>query len=506
MSPSAPPPLWARALAAAFGGGLTALAFPPAALAVAAVLGPALGLWAAGVASRPREGGLVGFAWGLGFGFALFTWALELHVAAYLALAPVQAVFFAVLGAGVAWLAPLGPGWWLVGTAGLWTLVEALRGRVPLGGFEWGQLGLALSDLPVRHAAAVLGALGATGLVAGVAAGLAGLARTPGAWRSAVALRGLGAAVVVLVGIALVGALPWTSPSGQLDVAIVQTDDPCPDAFSVDCPNVRERTQDGLLEEGEALSEAPELLLWGEGTLRGDDPDDAGRRVLERTGAELPAPLLAGITSPVPPDLFDNRNVLYTPEGEALSWYAKRHPVPFGEYVPFRDQLGWIGEVGRLVPRDMVRGDEPVPLAVPDTDAELGSVVSWEVTFARLVRDAALVGDAVATLTTQASYGTAPVSDQLLGAAQLRAVETGRAQIVAATTGRSSLIQPDGVPEGTTALFAADHLEGTVELREGRTPYLWWGDLGAVLLGAGAFGGAALARRRLPNDVPPAGG
>jgi len=502
VSPPVPPRLWARVLVAAVGGGITTLAFPPAALAAAAVIGPALGLWAAGVAVRPREGALTGFAWGLAFGFGLFTWALELHVAAYLALPPVQAVFFAAIGAGVAWLAPLGPGWWLLGTAGLWTVVEALRGRVPLGGFEWGQLGLALADVPVRHAAAVLGALGATGLVAGVAAGLAGLARTPRAWRAPAPLRALAAAVAVLVAVAVVGALPWTSPSGQLDVAIVQTDDPCPDAFSVDCPNVRERTQDGLLEEGEALSEAPELLLWGEGTLRGEDPDDAGRRLLERTGAQLPAPLLAGITSPVPPDRFDNRNVLYTPEGEALAWYAKRQPVPFGEYVPFRDQLGWIGEVGRLVPRDMVRGEAPEPLAVPDTDAELGSVVSWEVTFARLVRDAALVGDAVATLTTQASYGTAPVSDQLLGATQLRAVETGRAQIVAATTGRSSLIQPDGRQEGVTALFAADHLEGTVELREGRTPYLWWGDLAAILLGAGAFGAAALARRRLSAATP----
>lgn len=497
MSPSARASLPLRLVVAAAGGGLTTLAFPPTALAPAAVLGPALGLWAAGIAARAREGGLVGLAWGLAFGFTLFTWTLELHVAAYLALAPVQAVFFAALGAGVAWLAPLGAGWWLLGSAGLWTLVEALRGRVPLGGFEWGQLGLALADVPVRHAAAILGALGATGLVAGVAAGLAGLARTPGAWRGAGPLRALAAAVAALVGLALLGTVPWTSPRGELDIAIVQTDDPCPGAFSVDCPNVRERTQDGLLEEGERLEATPDLLLWGEGSLRGDDPDDAGRRLLERTGAALPAPLLAGITSPVPPDRFDNRNVLYTAEGEAVAWYAKRQPVPFGEYVPFRAQLGWIGEVGRLVPRDMVRGGEAAPLAVPDADAELGSVVSWEVTFARLVRDAALVGDAVVTLTTQASYGTAPVSDQLLGAAQLRAVETGRAQIVAATTGRSAIIEPDGSREGTTALFAADHLEGTIALRQGRTPYLWWGDLPAILLGAGAFGAAALARRRL---------
>lgn len=460
------------------------------------LLGPTLGLWSATASPRMRAGALAGALWGAAFIGTLVTWMLELHVAAYVALVLTQTAFFALIGAGVAWLSPIGTVPWVLGAAGLWTIADALRARLPLGGFEWGGLGVGLAPVGLRSAAAIVGALGLTGLVVAVAAALARLGSGADLRRG---LRTLAAALAALALTALLGALPWTSVAGEVDVAIVQTDDPCPGEFSVDCPNVRERTQDGLIAEGDNLSLTPDLLVWGEGTLRGDDPDDAGRLLLERVG-DLEAPLLAGITSPVPPALFRNRNVMFDTDGRPQAYYDKRQPVPFGEYVPWRDALGWIGDVGRLVPSDMVRGVAAVPITLPEVVREdgaevtLGTVVSWEVTFARLVRDAAREGEAVATLTTQASYGTAPVSDQLLGAAQLRANETGRAQIVAATTGRSAVLHPRGDMAGPTALFAADHLETVVELREGSTPYLWWGDAGALLLAALALGYAVFRR------------
>ena len=469
--------------------------------------GAAVGLAAMARARTASRGALVGLAWGLGLAALLFRWTLELDPLAYAALAPAQAAFWAATGAGVARLASLGPGWWVLGSAGVWTLVEALRGRVPFGGFEWGQLGLATADLPVRHAAAVLGSLGSTGLVVALAAGLASLAASRGSWRDRRSWRALGAAVGALAGVAVVGTLPWTTTHGDLHVAIVQVDDPCPDEFAVDCPGLREEIMRALAEGTEELQAQPDLVLWGEGALRGDTPDDAGARLVEAHGS-LPAPLLAGTNSPEPPGGFHNRNVLYDPEGRALDWYGKRQPVPFGEYVPFREVVGGLADVGRLVPSDMVPGQDISGIRLPAEDGEvvLGSVVSWEVTFARLVRDAAAAGDMVATLTTQASYGTAPVSDQLLGAAQVRAVETGRAMVVAATTGRSTIIHPDGTRDETTALFAADALEGTVELREGATPYALWGDWAAIAVALLAAGAAAwrLRERRVAGgrDAP----
>ena len=44
------------------------------------------------------------------------------------------------------------------------------RARFPLSGFEWGQLGVATADTPLRRAAAVVGVLGVTAALVAVAA------------------------------------------------------------------------------------------------------------------------------------------------------------------------------------------------------------------------------------------------------------------------------------------------------------------------------------------------
>ena len=54
-----------------------------------------------------------------------------------------------------------------------------------------------------------------------------------------------------------------------------------------------------------------------------------------------------------------NLDVLFGPDGKSSGTYAKRHLVPFGEYVPFRRLLeGWISALDQ-VPRDFAAGHEP---------------------------------------------------------------------------------------------------------------------------------------------------
>jgi apolipoprotein N-acyltransferase len=227
------------------------------------------------------------------------------------------------------------------------------------------------------------------------------------------------------------------------------------------------------------LETAPDLILWGEDALYGGETLDAvGRQFVERYGPP-PAPLLAGTATPGEPGHFFRWAALFDTDGTSLGGYAKRRPVPFGEYVPLRSLLGGISDVGRLVPSDMVPGRATSPLAVPvdGGTVDIGAAVSWEVSFSRLVRDVAQHADGMATLTTVSSYGTSAASDQLLAAAQLRAAEHQKPMAVAATTGRSAMIHATGDLVASTALLQQDDVTAAMPLRSGLTPFARAGDV-----------------------------
>jgi apolipoprotein N-acyltransferase len=479
--------------AAALGGVLTALAYAPTRWLPLLVAGPALGLWAAARTASARRGALCGLVFGVAFGYVEFRWMFEVDVVPALLLPPVEGLWWALPGAVAGAAARLPIGWWVATTASAWTIAEAARARAPLSGFEWGQLAMAAAPTPLRSVVAVVGALGLTALLAAAAAALAAPALDGRrAWRP------LGLVVLLAVALSAVGAHDMTAPAGRLDVAVVQVDDPCPGAFAEDCPGYGEDLLRDYIAGTAALERTPELVLWGEDALPGAETlSDVGDRIAALTGG-LPAPLLAGVGTPAAPGRFLRWAALFDRDGTSLGGYAKREPVPFGEYVPLRAVLGGISDVGRLVPSDLQPGVDTSPVIVPTDDGPvpLGATVSWEVIFSRLVRDVAVDAEGLVTLTTVSSYGTSAASDQLLDAAQLRAAEHHKPVVVAATTGRSAVIDPAGARVTTSALFGADTTIGTLELRSGLTPFARTGDLPTVLLAVLILVGGLVLHRR----------
>jgi apolipoprotein N-acyltransferase len=481
-------------VAALLGGIGAALAFAPTGWVPLVLIGPAIGLWAAAAARTTIGGAVCGLAFGLGFAFTALRWMLELDPVAGLLLPLIQGMFWVAIGAVAAAATRLHPAWWVPVVAAAWTLTEATRARSPLTGFEWAQLAMAVTDTPARHAAAAVGALGLTALLAAVAAALAALPWSRG-WTRIVPIV---VAAALMVVVATAGAVRWTVPDGTLDVAVVQVSDPCPGEFAADCPGYIDALVADYVTRSAELDGDPDLIVWGEDALPGAATlDAAGTAVVGRSGG-LAAPVLAGVGTPTTPGRFLRWAALFGTDGTPIDAYAKRMPVPFGEYVPWRSVLGGISDVGRLVPSDLEAGDDtsPVELSTDDGVARLGTVVSWEVTFARAVRAVARDANGLATLTTVASYGTSATSDQLLDAAQLRATEHQKPMVLAATTGRSALIDAHGVIADRSALFQGDTLTGTMQLRSGLTPYARGGDLPIVLVAAAVLVAAWIARRR----------
>ncbi|MFN8028623.1 MAG: apolipoprotein N-acyltransferase [Acidimicrobiia bacterium] len=182
-----------------------------------------------------------------------------------------------------------------------------------------------------------------------------------------------------------------------------------------------------------------------------------------------------------------NTNLLYTPKGELQGTYSKQHLVPFGEYVPWRDQLGFISEL-RQIPYDFQAGDRTKVFDVKGTP--VGSVICFESAFGPLVRDSVKQGaQAIVVSTNNRSYRRSANSEQHLANSQMRAAETGRPVLQASVSGISAVIDPDGTVHDTTELFERTTVQGTIDTTTGETTYVRFGDwivaLSAlVLLGA----------------------
>lgn len=471
-------------LAAIVGAALAALAFPPYGLWPLAVLGPAIWLWGLGRVKRPLGGFGVGFVFGLTFFGSLIWWLSELGWEAMVPLVVVQALYPAVFG----WmLVRLGRGvgpmfrWLLV--AGLWAAVEFIRYRAPVGGFEWGAWGYALSDFgPVRKSARLIGTSGWTVLIMALAGGLSVLRRRDGEWL-AVGLPAAVASLVLATGMAF-GDLPDGSP---VDVAIVQGSTPCP---FVHCENERYRTFQQHLElTGDVRPGSADLVVWSEGSTGSFNADPVNNPevgvAIGREAQRIGAWMLVGSDRPINETHWVNANVVFSPLGDIVGEYRKRHPVPFGEYIPNRPWFDWIPALSQ-VPRDMIPGDAPVVFDPPAF--ALGSVISFEGGFARYSRDTANAGAGlIVVATNEGSYGHTPASDQFIGMTRMRSAETGLDVVHAAVTGKSVLITDGGRLGEATGLGTIELLEGEVIARPGlRTLYVRWGDWMMLLALVGA--------------------
>ena len=163
---------------------------------------------------------------------------------------------------------------------------------------------------------------------------------------------------------------------------------------------------------------------------------------LEQLAAQDQSEILASQDSTLPgPDGGQEKvAVLVSPQG-IEGRYVKTRLVPFGEYIPFRQQLSWLTKISKAAASNMVPGTGAHTLTVtsPTGDAkplDIGVLVCFESAFPDMSRVETNQGAQVivyqsATSTFQGTWGP----DQQGSLAALRAAETGRPVVQAALTG-----------------------------------------------------------------------
>ena len=264
--------------------------------------------------------------------------------------------------------------------------------------------------------------------------------------------------------------------TSELNITIVQGNSPCPGAKNR-CSNERQKIYDSHLVQTQSLEGNFDLVVWPESSTGFNNDPGVHSRVQNDVSTQalrLDSYFLIGGDRPVQKEYFENYGIFINREGEIVDQYLKQHPVPFGEYIPFRKYLEWIPPLA-LVPRDMIRGDGQKIFMVNDT--KISTVISFEGSFQRYIRNSVLDGaELVVILTNQASYGESGMSDQFILMSRANAISNERPIVHAAITGKSAFIDHNGKVISKTELFETTTLNEKLEVRQTETPYSKYGN------------------------------
>jgi len=502
----------ARLAAAAASGALLAFSRAPLDLGPVGIIALLPLLWALRDRS-PRAAAGLAFVGGVVYYSLLTPWIWFFGAVAMVPYLIAMALYWAAAGGVIGAFSAMGvrsP--WLTGA--IWVAVEAVMSRWPVGGFSWGEVGYAFHDLPAARSAAALGGVPFLSFLAVVTSGLvldALLAARSGDRRSVA--RPLIACAAIVVAVLAAHALRMRpTPAGTLRFALLQGNDRNRDLTDEE---IRSRyLPESHFDLAAGLHGHYDLVVFPESSMDADPRSDTYLAAnLSAVARRLDSAVLANGPAASPDGRRLNLDVFYDPDGELAGTYAKRHLVPYGEWVPLRDRLTWIKALDQI-PRDTAPGTEPGLFDV--AGVRVGTVICFESAFGPqirgLVRDGARL---VVVSTNNRSYRRSANSAQHVAISQMRAAETGRPVLQASISGISAVIDADGDIISSTGLFRRPTLTGTLDATGGQTLYVRFGDWAVLasllLIAVAGLRGVALRRRRsvdspvvasAPHDIP----
>jgi apolipoprotein N-acyltransferase len=482
-------PLWAALLVALAAGPILDAGFPDRGWWPMTFLG--IGLVLAVLIGRSSWGSfLVGFVASMSFYLMHIEWAsLFLGLLPMVALSFLESLFFAVGAIGITlsyrWLPRVWRGTWArllflpLVVAGLWTAREAIASVWPYGGFAWGRVALSQSESPFAALFGWIGVSGVSFIMVFLVAVVVECLRLRTADRVVRVAVAVGLAAVVLA----IPAFPTVSV-GTMRVAAVQGNGKA-GYFDQRQPGdllaAQVEATLPVIAENEKSDEKVDVVVWPEGGSDSSPLDDSyTAKVFDYVSTEMDAPFVSWAVTTRggkngAPDTYYNTSMLWQAGEGQLDYYDKKHPVPFGEYVP--DRAFWRPFAPDLI--DLI-GREYTP-GTTDTVFDIDGVIAginicFDIVDDQILTDSVEQGaQIIFAQSNTADFGHTDESVQQLAIARVRAIELGRSVVNVSTVGTSAIIAPDGSTINQLPTFEAGAMVNDVPLSTVTTP--------AVLLG-----------------------
>ena len=370
----------------------------------------------------------------------------------------------------------------LVAVPFVWTATELGRMYV-FTGFPWVLLGYSQATvLPIAQAASVFGVFGVSAIVVSVSAALAGIVIAR-AFRPAALV--LGAVLLIAVwGNMRVRDGALTRQGQPIRVGLVQANVTEEERETVGkAPEILQRT---LTMTRQAALPGVSLVVLPESALSpytfDDYPDvaEAVRQVARQSGV----PILFGSDQyqwgPAgrgrEPDKSFNAAFMVRADGTTGAVYRKMHLVPWGEFVPLRDWLTFVGPLVKAIGRGFDAGD--VRTLFPVGTHQVSTAICYEIIYPDLVRRFVRDGsELLTTITNDAWFGPTSAPYQHFEQASMRAIEDGRYLVRAANTGISGIVDPYGRVVVRTQIYQPAVVVGEARLLTATTIYAFVGDV-----------------------------
>jgi apolipoprotein N-acyltransferase len=450
--------------AALLAGAVPVLAFPSLNLEFLAWFGLVPGLLLMRAAPTWREAAIRGWWFGAGYLLMALYWLTP-------NLGPALLLVVIVLGApwaGVglaAWFllrgvaeatsgaAPRSAAWRLPGPPGpspgralaamivipsCWVVIDWIRSWQGIGG-PWAVFGASQWHHPVVLALAAVGGVWLVSFV--LVAANTGIVIALTATRFSIRTIGAaGALLAVTAGLAafsLTAAEHSVPPAGHVTLALVQ-------------PGLENGPQRRLAEEVRLSTSGPaaDLVVWAESSVGYDlYADHAILHRLQRLSSSIRTQLLVSQDAVSPTGRKSKVAAVIGPSGIEET-YTKTRLVPFGEYIPFRSALGWLSQISRAAPQNMMTGNGARVLhaVLPDgRRLHFGILICFESSFPDMSRvDAARGAQVLIYQTSDSTFQGSWAPEQHASLAAVRAAETGRPAVQTALTGDSAAFDARG--------------------------------------------------------------
>jgi apolipoprotein N-acyltransferase len=372
----------------------------------------------------------------------------------------------------------------------LWTAIEFFAPQL----FPWHLANTQAGFLPFLQSADLIGLYGATFLLAWTSASiyallfagkLTGRSRFAGAALCALAL----IANIAYGELRMKQVADAMSAAPKLDIAAIQG------SVDIDMKWDPRRVEANLKPYLDLTRQTPgaRLYLWPESAVEAWIPEDA-QRLPPQLMPQLPqgSSLIFGAMSfrgrpGSPGSKAFNSAFHVAADGRVLGHYHKQALLAFGETLPFAPVLGKIPFMPPIG-EGFARGEGPVTLNADGVKA--APLICYEDIMPELARQAVAEKDAnlLVNLTNDAWFGRTIAPYQHARLSILRAIETRRALVRVTNTGLTTVINARGEMVQELPIFTPGVITAKVDLMEGKTPYVKYGDWFGWIVTVAALG------------------